>query len=108
MDLGKKPVLLDDSGRVPETPLPLDGEYETLLALSDPHFAFPELDGDIRATTFYTTGTTGLPKGVLFQLSPARLAPAHTAHEKAMVIDHVLTLMASYNWTCGAAETPKI
>jgi hypothetical protein len=24
-----------------------------------------------------------------------------------MVIDHVLTLMASYNWTCGAPETPK-
>src|SRR6516225_1729912 len=66
VDPGKKLVLLDDSGQADRTPLPFDGEYETLLALSDPHFAFPGLDEDTRATTFYTTGTTGLPKGVCF------------------------------------------
>jgi len=61
--------LLDDSGQVSETPLPLEGEYEALLALSEPHHDFPELDENTRATTFYTTGTTGtagLPKGVYF------------------------------------------
>jgi fatty-acyl-CoA synthase len=63
---GKKLVLLDDSGQVRETLLCLEAEYETLLARSDPHYAFPELDEDTRATTFYTTGTTGLPKGVYF------------------------------------------
>jgi fatty-acyl-CoA synthase len=63
---GKKLVLLNDSGQAPETHLPLTGEYEDLLTRSDPHYAFPELDEDARATTFYTTGTTGLPKGVYF------------------------------------------
>jgi len=63
---GKKLVLLDDSGQTPETPLPFAGEYEALLAVAKPGFAFPELDENTRATTFYTTGTTGLPKGVYF------------------------------------------
>jgi fatty-acyl-CoA synthase len=66
MDPGKKFVVLSDSGEVPDTQLPLEGEYEALLAVADPYFDFPELDEDTRATTFYTTGTTGLPKGVYF------------------------------------------
>jgi len=63
---GKKLVLLNDSGGAPDTPLYFNEEYEALLARSDPHYAFPELEEDTRATTFYTTGTTGLPKGVYF------------------------------------------
>ncbi|WP_234788100.1 fatty acid--CoA ligase [Cupriavidus necator] len=41
-------------------------EYETLLAASPPDYPFPDFDENARATTFYTTGTTGLPKGVYF------------------------------------------
>lgn len=41
-------------------------EYETMLAAAEPHFDFPDFDENTRATTFYTTGTTGLPKGVYF------------------------------------------
>ena len=37
-----------------------------MLARASPSFAFPELDENTRATTFYTTGTTGLPKGVYY------------------------------------------
>jgi acyl-CoA synthetase (AMP-forming)/AMP-acid ligase II len=59
-------VLLDDAGERPKTTLPLAADYETLLAGADPDFVFPDLDEDTRATTFYTTGTTGLPKGVYF------------------------------------------
>jgi fatty-acyl-CoA synthase len=66
VERGKKLVLLNDSGDVPDTPLYFHEEYEALLERSDPHYAFPELDEDTRATTFYTTGTTGLPKGVYF------------------------------------------
>jgi fatty-acyl-CoA synthase len=66
MDPGKKFVVLNDSGEAPTTELPLEGEYEALLAAADPYFDFPDLDEDTRATTFYTTGTTGLPKGVYF------------------------------------------
>lgn len=43
-----------------------DGEYEALLARARPAFDFPDLDEGTRATTFYTTGTTGEPKGVHF------------------------------------------
>jgi len=62
----KKIVVLSDDGTTPETKVQIDAEYEALLAKSDPGFEFPELDEDTRATTFYTTGTTGNPKGVYF------------------------------------------
>ncbi|MBA5844838.1 AMP-binding protein, partial [Escherichia coli] len=41
-------------------------EYEQLVAAGSPDFAFPDFDEQTRATTFYTTGTTGLPKAVAF------------------------------------------
>lgn len=62
----KRLVLLDDTGQTPETPLSIDVEYEALLRGGNPEFKFPEFSEDTRATTFYTTGTTGLPKGVYF------------------------------------------
>src|SRR6266700_3372636 len=43
--------------------LSFEGEYETLLAASSPDYRFPDFDENTQATTFYTTGTTGLPKG---------------------------------------------
>ncbi|SAK88868.1 AMP-dependent synthetase and ligase [Caballeronia hypogeia] len=42
------------------------GEYEQLLAAGDSAYAFPDFDERTRATTFYTTGTTGTPKAVAF------------------------------------------
>ena len=62
----KRLVLLTDDDARPATTLSLDGEYEALLAAAAPAFEFPDLPEDTRATTFYTTGTTGLPKGVFF------------------------------------------
>jgi fatty-acyl-CoA synthase len=59
-------VLLTDDGVKPETNVPLAGEYEDLLAVACREFDFPDLDEHTRATTFYTTGTTGMPKGVYF------------------------------------------
>ena len=66
VDAGKRLVLLDDVGTAPQTSLEFVAEYESLLDAAAPGFDFPELDENIRATTFYTTGTTGLPKGVYF------------------------------------------
>jgi fatty-acyl-CoA synthase len=42
------------------------GQYEELLAAAQPDFEFPDFDENVQATTFYTTGTTGLPKGVYY------------------------------------------
>jgi fatty-acyl-CoA synthase len=59
-------VLLTDGSARPATSLALAGEYEELLASGSAHYAFEDFDENTRATTFYTTGTTGLPKGVYF------------------------------------------
>jgi len=61
-----KLVLLADQAPTPATKSSFEGEYEALLAAAPPSFEFPPLPEDTRATTFYTTGTTGLPKGVYY------------------------------------------
>jgi len=66
VDAGKLLVLLNDAATAPVTALNLAGEYEALLAAAAPDFTFPTVSEYSRATTFYTTGTTGLPKGVYF------------------------------------------
>ncbi|KVT10863.1 long-chain fatty acid--CoA ligase [Burkholderia sp. MSMB1078WGS] len=58
-------VLLDDGGTA-VVPDDFVDEYETLLAVGSPDFVFPDFDENTIATTFYTTGTTGTPKGVYF------------------------------------------
>lgn len=59
-------VLIRDFDETPSSTLSFAGEYEEMLAGASPDYDFPELDENTRATTFYTTGTTGLPKGVYF------------------------------------------
>ncbi len=62
----EKTILLTD-GAEKSAELPnLVGEYETLLAAASAKYDFAEFDENSVATTFYTTGTTGNPKGVYF------------------------------------------
>ncbi|NUY02430.1 fatty acid--CoA ligase [Paraburkholderia youngii] len=56
-------------------------DYEAMLAASATTYDFPDFDENTRATTFYTTGTTGLPKGVCF------------SHRQLVL--HTVTLMAA-------------
>ena len=63
---GVKLVLINDVAETPRTSLPFAAEYESMLDRASPTFDFPQLAEDTRATTFYTTGTTGLPKGVYY------------------------------------------
>jgi fatty-acyl-CoA synthase len=63
---GVKFVLINDAEAAPTTSLRFDAEYESMLAKADPSFAFPQMGENTCATTFYTTGTTGLPKGVYY------------------------------------------
>ena len=58
-------IQLSDEG-APATELPVLGEYEQLLAQAAAIYDFPDFDENSVATTFYTTGTTGNPKGVYF------------------------------------------
>jgi fatty-acyl-CoA synthase len=61
--------------------IPFATEYEAMLAASATSYDFPDFDENTRATTFYTTGTTGLPKGVYF------------SHRQLVL--HTITLMAA-------------
>src|SRR5471030_2022343 len=56
-------------------------EYEAMLSASPTSYDFPDFDENTRATTFYTTGTTGLPKGV------------HFSHRQLVL--HTITVMAA-------------
>ena len=59
-------VLISDEAEIPDSPVAAAGEYEALLAEASIHYEFPDFDENAQATTFYTTGTTGNPKGVYF------------------------------------------
>jgi len=62
-------ICLSDDGRMQAggaEDFAWDGEYEALLAKGDPAHVFADFDEHTRATTFYTTGTTGAPKGVFY------------------------------------------
>ena len=65
-DRPRKLVLLRDDDTDPDTSLSFEGEYEQLLSDGDPEHEFADFDEHTRATTFYTTGTTGEPKGVYY------------------------------------------
>lgn len=62
----KKVILLKDEEKMPATKIPIALEYEEMLKNAQPTYDFPDLDENTRATIFYTTGTTGAPKGVYF------------------------------------------
>ncbi len=62
----KKYVLFTDNGVIPPTNLSHEGEYENMLKSQSDTYNFPDFDENSVATTFYTTGTTGNPKGVYF------------------------------------------
>jgi len=59
-------IALPDHGNVPASTIPFAGDYESLLTEVASSFQFPEFSEDTPATLFYTTGTTGIPKGVFF------------------------------------------
>lgn len=59
-------VLIDDEQIPVESPLLLVAEYEKMLGSAVASYVFPDFDENAQATVFYTTGTTGLPKGVYF------------------------------------------
>ena len=62
----KKFVVIEADDDVAVHSLKGDAAYEQLLQSGSTEYEFPDLDENTKATTFYTTGTTGNPKGVHF------------------------------------------
>ena len=59
-------VVMTDEAHMPETSLPNAVCYETLLAAESTEFSWPDLDERSASALCYTSGTTGDPKGVLY------------------------------------------
>ena len=77
----KRLILISDKP-VPEVgALGFDREYEELLIGASPDHEFVNFDENSIATTYYTSGTTGLPKGVRFS---HRQLVLHTLSEMAL------------------------
>ncbi len=62
----EKCILLKDSDKETKTDFAIEAEYEELLLKQPDECNFPDFDENSMATLFYTTGTTGKPKGVYF------------------------------------------
>ncbi len=62
----KRLIVMSDRPAPQTGSLSFIGEYESLLAAAAPDYDFPDFDENTQATTFYTTGTTGQPKGVYY------------------------------------------
>ena len=59
-------LLRDDADEIPDTSFDFITSYNEMLATPADGFTFPDFDEGARATTFYTTGTTGEPKAVAY------------------------------------------
>jgi fatty-acyl-CoA synthase len=66
IDTVKEYILINEDDIQVDSSLKFYGEYEALLKNQKKEFNFPDFDENTIATTFYTTGTTGFPKGVYF------------------------------------------
>ena len=62
----KTVVVIAENGIAAETKIGPAAEFEELMQSASGSFDFLDLDENTKATTFYTTGTTGNPKGVYF------------------------------------------
>ncbi|MCL2478660.1 MAG: fatty acid--CoA ligase [Treponema sp.] len=59
-------ILISDDEEKPKASFSFTDSYEEMLAQAEPLAQFPDFDENTRATTFFSSGTTGLPKGVYF------------------------------------------
>ena len=59
-------LLRDDPSAQPEHDLSFITSYDEMMEQASGGFEFQDFDENIRATTFYTTGTTGEPKAVAY------------------------------------------
>jgi acyl-CoA synthetase (AMP-forming)/AMP-acid ligase II len=73
----QKFVYISDEPGKPESRIENLYSYEDIVGQASPDFEWPMLHEDTHATLCYTTGTTGLPKGVMFSHRALYLMTMH-------------------------------
>src|SRR5258708_944011 len=117
LETAKTFVLLSDEGERPQSSLAFAAVYEELLASSAEDFDFPDFDENTRATTFYTTGTTGNPKGVYFShrqlvlhtlvvLGSLASTPEHQRFHRGDVYMPITPMFHVHAWGLPYVATP--
>ncbi|WP_324761246.1 long-chain fatty acid--CoA ligase [Haloarcula montana] len=66
LDTVEQYVILGDRNDVPDTSLEPVTDYESFIAGYDTDYDWPTIDEDTESALCYTSGTTGLPKGVQY------------------------------------------
>ncbi len=85
-------IVMTDAAHMPQTSLPNALCYETLVAAESDAYAWPELEERSASGLCYTSGTTGNPKGVLYN------------HRSAVLMAYAAALPDS----CGLSATDGI
>lgn len=84
-------VYMSDKPGLPDTKIENMYEYEELLNQESDEYEWPYLSEDNYATLCYTTGTTGLPKGVMFTHRALYLQSIHLMAQSSLVNDPAYT-----------------
>ena len=79
-------VYMSDKPGLPETKIEPLYEYEKLIKEQPKTYDFPNFSEDTHAVLYYTTGTTGLPKGALYTHRQVFLQILHTAAMRSLAV----------------------
>ena len=79
-------IYISESSDLPETPIQPLYSYEELIKKESTSFDWPDLDENTHAVLYYTTGTTGLPKGALYTNRQVYLHSIHIAMHTGMAV----------------------
>jgi fatty-acyl-CoA synthase len=96
-DTVKAVVYMSDKPGLPQTRIKPIYEYEELLKKQPKSYDWPDLDENTVAVLYYTTGTTGLPKGVMF-----------THRQLYLQTIHLVALYSTAPRTPDAPERPNV